>query len=310
MTYWSDKIVLVTGGYGFLGRHLVSSLEKQHPKKIIQFHSKDYDLRISKDVHQLFKDHNCNIDIIIHLAASVGGINANRKNPAQFFYDNMMMGMLLMDAAYQYNVKKFVCLGTICEYPLHCPVPFQEKDIWNGYPEVTNAPYGIAKKSLLVMGQAYRQQYNFNVIHICPTNLYGPYDNFDLDTSHVIPAMIRKMIDYKDQTIVLYGDGSPTRDFLYVDDAVHGILLATEYYNDPEPLNLGSGQEITMKSLASQIANLTQFKDEIIWDTRYPNGQPRRLIDVQRAKELIGFQAKTSLVHGLKNTIHYYVNRN
>lgn len=247
--------------------------------------------------------------LIIHLAALVGGIGANRARPADFFYINLMMGVQLMHEAWKYGVDKFVAVGTICAYPKYTPVPFKEENLWDGYPEETNAPYGLAKKMLLVQAQAYRQQYDFNAVFPLPVNLYGPRDNFDLETSHVIPALIRKYIEAKEQgksQVVLWGDGTPTREFLYVEDAVDGLLLAAEHYNSSEPVNLGSGNEISIKDLAEMIAYLTGFEGELVWDTTKPNGQPRRALDVNRAKQLFGFHAETSLKEGLKRTIEWY----
>lgn len=305
---WSDKQIIVTGGAGFLGKHLVAYLEKLGTKKIIVPRSKDYDLREKSAVVRLYED-NPNTDIVIHLAATVGGIGANREHPGIFFYDNIMMGTLLLEYARVYHIPKFVGLGTICEYPKFAPIPFKEDDLWNGYPEETNAPYGIAKKAMMVMGQAYRQEFDYNAIHILPTNLYGPNDNFDPKSSHVIPALIRKMIEAQENgtnKVTLFGDGSPTREFLYVTDAARGIAMATAGYDDTEPVNLGSGLEISIKDLAELIAELTGFNGEIEWDTSKPNGQPRRNVDVSRAKEKFGFEAQTGFREGVAELIAWY----
>jgi GDP-L-fucose synthase len=305
---WSEKQVIVTGGAGFLGNHLVAYLKELGAKKIVVPRSKDYDLREKEAVLRLYED-NPNTDIIIHLAATVGGIGANREHPGIFFYDNIMMGTLLLEYARAYNVPKFVGLGTICEYPKFAPIPFKEDDLWDGYPEETNAPYGIAKKAMMVMGQAYRQEFDYNAIHILPTNLYGVGDNFDPASSHVIPALIRKMIEAQENgtnKVILFGDGSPTREFLYVTDAARGIAMATAAYNDPDPVNLGSGIEISIKDLAELIAELTGFAGEIEWDTSKPNGQPRRNVDVSRAKARFGFEAQTGFREGLSELIAWY----
>ncbi len=305
--FWEGKRVTVTGGAGFLGSFVVAELQKQGATDIFVPRSKDYDLVKHADVVRLVED--ARPDIIIHLAAHVGGIGANRLHPAEFFYDNLMMGVQLMHEAWKHGVEKFVAIGTVCAYPKFTPVPFKEDDLWNGYPEETNAPYGLAKKMLLVQAQAYRQQYGFNAIYLLPVNLYGPRDNFDLESSHVIPALIRKMIEAQergDQQVVLWGDGSPTREFLYVEDAAEGIVQAAEKYNGPEPVNLGSGQEISIKDLAETIADLTGFQGEIVWDTTKPNGQPRRALDVSRAKQYFGWEAKTSFPEGLKRTVAWF----
>jgi nucleoside-diphosphate-sugar epimerase len=305
---WSEQQIIVTGGAGFVGRHLVKYLETLGTGKIIVPRSKQYDLREKEAVEQLFVDHP-GTTIVIHLAATVGGIGANRVNPGSFFYDNIMMGSLLLEQARLANVNKFVGIGTICEYPKFTPVPFKEEDLWAGYPEETNAPYGIAKKAMLVQGMAYHQQYGMNVLHLLPTNLYGPGDNFDLQTSHVIPAIIRKVQEAQDRgetQITLFGDGSPTREFLYVKDAARGIALATANYNSPDPVNLGSGLEISIRDLAELITDLMEFDGEILWDTSKPNGQPRRNVDVTRAKNEFGFEAKTSFEDGIRELIEWY----
>ncbi|MEO1289254.1 MAG: GDP-L-fucose synthase [Chloroflexota bacterium] len=305
---WSQSNVIVTGGAGFLGRHVVAQLEDLGTNKIVVPRSKNYDLREKSAVIRLFEDHP-DTTMVIHLAATVGGIAANRKHPGIFFYDNVMMGTLLLEYARQYGVSKFVGIGTICEYPKFTPVPFAEADLWNGYPEETNAPYGIAKKALLVQGQAYRQEFNYNAIHILPTNLYGPWDNFDLESSHVIPALIRKMTEAREagrDSVTLFGDGSPTREFLYVKDAARGITMAAAHYDDGEPVNLGSGYEISIKDLAELIAELTEFTGTIEWDTTKPNGQPRRNVDVTRAKEQFGFEAEVKFREGVQEVIDWY----
>ncbi len=305
--FWEGKRVTVTGGAGFLGSFVVAELQKRGATDIFVPRSKDYDLVKHTDVVRLLED--ARPDLIIHLAAHVGGIGANRLHPAEFFYDNLMMGVQLMHEAWKRGVEKFVAIGTVCAYPKFTPVPFKEDDLWNGYPEETNAPYGLAKKMLLVQAQAYRQQYGFNAIYLLPVNLYGPRDNFDLESSHVIPALIRKMIEAQERgekQVVLWGDGSPTREFLYVEDAAEGIVQAAEQYNGPEPVNLGSGQEISIKDLAETIADLTGFQGEIVWDTTKPNGQPRRALDVSRAKKYFGWQARTPFSEGIKRTIAWF----
>ncbi|MCD6318577.1 GDP-L-fucose synthase [Candidatus Aerophobetes bacterium] len=307
MNFWEDKKVVVTGGAGFLGSFVVEKLKERNPKDIFVPRSKEYDLREKEAIIRMYED--AKPDIVIHLAAAVGGIGANRKNPGKFFYDNAIMGIQLMEYARRYEVKKFVAIGTVCSYPKYTPVPFKEEDLWNGYPEETNAPYGLAKKMLLVQSQAYRQQYGFNSIFLIPVNLYGPRDNFDLETSHVIPAIIRKCTEAREKRegkIVVWGDGSPTREFLYVEDAARAIILATEKYNESEPVNIGAGFEISIKDLINLIAKLTGFKGKIIWDTTRPNGQPRRRLDVSKAKEKFGFEAKVGLEEGLRRTIRWY----
>jgi GDP-L-fucose synthase len=306
-SFWSDKRVVVTGGAGFLGSFVVEQLRAKGCRQIVTPRSQDYDLVQMEAVRRLYAE--TNPDIVIHLAARVGGIGANQANPGRFFYDNLMMGSQLMEVGRQRGLKKFVALGTICAYPKFAPIPFKEEDIWNGYPEETNAPYGLAKKMMLVQSQAYRQQYGFNSIVLFPVNLYGPRDNFDLQTSHVIPALIRKCAEAQQagrSEIVLWGDGTPTREFLYVEDAADGILQASEQYNDSLPLNLGTGEEVTIKNLAIMIAAEIGYQGRIIWDTTKPNGQPRRCLDVGRIKQVIGFQAKHSLRMGLKKTIHWF----
>jgi GDP-L-fucose synthase len=306
-TFWQNQRVCVTGGAGFFGSYVVEKLEQLGATEIFVPRIEQYDLVNLDDIRRMLRDGDPSL--IIHLAALVGGIGANRARPADFFYINLMMGVQLMHEAWKYGVDKFVAVGTICAYPKYTPVPFKEENLWDGYPEETNAPYGLAKKMLLVQAQAYRQQYDFNAVFPLPVNLYGPRDNFDLETSHVIPALIRKYIEAKEQgksQVVLWGDGTPTREFLYVEDAVDGLLLAAEHYNSSEPVNLGSGNEISIKDLAEMIACLTGFEGELVWDTTKPNGQPRRALDVNRAKQLFGFHAETSLKEGLKRTIEWY----
>jgi len=312
-TFWQDKRVIVTGGAGFLGRVVVKKLKERGASEIIVPRSADYDLTKLKAIKQLLAD-SCSedgapVDMIIHLAARVGGIEANRLNPATFFYDNLMMGTQLIHESYMAGVPKFVAIGTVCAYPKFAPIPFREDDIWNGYPEETNAPYGLAKKMMLVQSQTYREQYGYNSIFLLPVNLYGPEDNFDLQTSHVIPALIRKCVESKergDTTITAWGDGSPTREFLYADDAAEGILLAAEKYNDSDPVNIGSAFEISIKELLETIVRLTGFTGEVQWDSSKPNGQPRRKLDTSRAKALFGFESQTTFEDGLQRTIEWY----
>jgi GDP-L-fucose synthase len=291
-----------------VGRHLVEQLRSQSANELIVPRSRDYDLRTGEAVERLFADHP-DTTMVIHLAATVGGIGANRKNPGTFMYDNMMMCTQLLESARLHGVAKFVGIGTICSYPKYTPIPFHEDDLWSGYPEETNAPYGLAKKMLLVQSQAYRAEFGYNAIHIMPTNLYGPGDNFDLESSHVIPALIRKMLDAQASgrdTVTLWGDGSPTREFLYVGDAAEGIALAAERYNGAEPVNLGSGSEISIRALAETIARVVSFDGQIEWDTSKPNGQPRRCLDVSRAEREFGFHAHTPFDVGLTETIAWY----
>jgi GDP-L-fucose synthase len=306
--FWAEQSVIVTGGAGFLGRHVVSALHARGAKRVFVVRRAEYDLRHEEDVQRLYQD--VPATMVIHLAASVGGIGANRKHPGSFFYDSLMMGVLMLEYARRANVPKFVGIGTICAYPKYTPVPFREDDLWNGYPEETNAPYGLAKKMLLVQGQAYRQEYGYNSIHLMPTNLYGPGDNFDPETSHVIPALIHKCVTAKqngEPYVEIWGDGTPTREFLYVKDAAEGILLAAEHYNGAEPVNLGSGMEISIRELATLIAELVGFKGEFRYDTSKPNGQPRRKLDVSRAREAFGFSAQTSFRDGLRETVAWYL---
>jgi len=308
MSFWENKKILVTGGAGFLGSHLVEKLiNERHvsPENIRIPRSKDMDLRIWENCVKAVKD----MDIVIHLAARVGGIGYNMRYPATLFYDNAIMGIQLMEAARREGVEKFVAIGTICAYPKFTPVPFKEEDLWNGYPEETNAPYGLAKKMLLVQAQAYRKQYGFNAIYLLPVNMYGPRDNFDPESSHVIPALIKKIFDAKlkgEKSITVWGTGKASREFLYVEDAAEGILLATEKYNKPDPVNLGTGKEITIRELVNLIAELCEFEGEIMWDTTRPDGQPRRCLDVNKAEKEFGFKAKTDLKTGLMKTIKWY----
>lgn len=302
-----NQRILVTGGAGFLGQQVVSKLLAAGANKdlITIPRSRQHDLRSLAVCEDLTKGQ----DIIIHLAAHVGGIGLNREKPAELFYDNLIMGTQLIHAAYEANVKKFVCVGTICAYPKFTPVPFKEDDLWNGYPEETNAPYGVAKKALLVQLQAYRQQYGLNGIFLLPVNLYGPQDNFDPRSSHVIPALIRKVYEAKqkgEHQILVWGDGTPTREFIYSDDAAQGIVMGTQYYDEPEPVNLGTGYEISIHDLINLICKLMKFEGEIVWQPNQPNGQPRRCLDVERAKEKFGFSAQVSFEQGLSNTIAWY----
>ncbi|MBI3895970.1 MAG: GDP-L-fucose synthase [Acidobacteria bacterium] len=307
MNFWESKNVLVTGGAGFLGSHLVGKLRKRGCRNIIVPRSRDFDLREKEAILRLLEQNRP--DLVIHLAAVVGGIGANLRNPGKFFYDNAIMGIQLIEYARQHNVQKFVCLGTICAYPKFTVVPFREEVLWNGYPEETNAPYGLAKKMLLVQAQAYRQQYGFNCIYLLPVNLYGPGDNFDLESSHVIPALIRKCIEAKqrkENAVVAWGSGGVSREFIYVEDAAEGILQAAERYNQPDPVNLGSGEEITIQALAELIRELSGFSGEIQWNPSQPDGQPRRQLDTSRAEREFGFKATTPLREGLRQTIHWY----
>jgi len=307
MGFWSGLRVVVTGGAGFLGSHLVECLRPQGCAEIVVPRSRDYDLVKAEAVQRLFRD--ARPDIVIHLAARVGGIEANRRNPGRFFYENLMMGAQLMEEARLAGVRKFVAIGTICAYPKFTPIPFKEDDLWNGYPEETNAPYGMAKKMLLVQAEAYRQQYGFPAITLLPVNLYGPRDNFDLETSHVIPAMIRKFVEARragQSEVVLWGSGKPTREFLFVRDAAQGILLATERYSDQAPVNLGAGFEISIADLATLIAKGTRYNGRLVWDASRPDGQPRRCLDVSRAEKEFGFRATTPFEEGLRETIAWY----
>ena len=331
--FWKDKRVIVTGGAGFLGSFLIEKLIRGGADDILIPRIEHYELTDRDSIQRLLDDALLSVDrrpahlnpdgffsvarpdfkptdlVIIHLAAQVGGIGANREHPAEFFYDNLMMGVQLMHQAWQRGVGKFVAIGTVCAYPKFTPVPFKEDDIWNGYPEETNAPYGLAKKMLLVQALAYRQQYGFNSIFLLPVNLYGPRDNFNPTSSHVIPALIRKCLEAQERgekEIIVWGDGSPTREFLYVEDAAEGILLASERYDGPDPVNLGSGAEISIKDLAGSIARLTGFEGKLVWDTTKPNGQPRRKLDTGRAEREFGFKASTPFEDGLEKTVAWY----
>src|SRR2546427_6995347 len=304
---WEHKRVVVTGGAGFLGSFIVEKLRQRGCRHLAVPRSKEHDLRDRDAIVRLYKETQPHI--VIHLAGVVGGIGANRANPGRFFYDNAIMGIELMEYARQFGVKKFVVIGTICAYPKFTPVPFKEENLWNGYPEETNAPYGLAKKMMLVQAQAYRSQYSFNSIYLLPVNLYGPGDNFDPETSHVIPAIIKKCMDAlrdKRDEIVLWGTGNPTREFLYVDDAAEGILLATEKYDASDPVNLGSGHEISIRDLAGMITGATGFSGKLVWDSTKPDGQPRRGLDTRRAYELFGFRALTPLEAGIEKTVDWY----
>lgn len=307
MSVWEGKI-LITGGAGFLGSHIVKNLIQKKNVKIDQIsipRSKNIDLRLMENCKKVVKD----IDLVIHLAARVGGIGFNQKNPGPLFYDNIIMGAQLIEAARLEGIKKFIQIGTVCSYPKFTPVPFREENFWAGYPEETNAPYGIAKKSLSVMAEAYRQQYGMNIIYLIPVNLYGPKDNFNLESSHVIPALIRqftKAVLKKEKTVMIWGTGKASREFLFVEDAAEGIILATEKYNKSDPINLGTGKEIKVLKLVELIAKFTNFKGQIMWDKTKPDGQPKRCLDVSKAKKLFGFEAKTELNIGLKKTIDWY----
>jgi GDP-L-fucose synthase len=302
-----DKRVLVTGGNGFLGRHLVAALQRRACGALAAPRRADYDLTREADVRRMYAD--VRPQIVVHLAAIVGGIGANRESPGRFFYDNVMMGAMVMEQARLAGVEKFVGIGTICAYPKLAPIPFLERDLWNGYPEETNAPYGIAKKMLLVQGQAYRDQYGFNAIHLLPVNLYGPWDNFNPSSSHVIPALIRKCFEAADAgaaEVVCWGTGNATREFLFVEDCAEGIALATERYDRPEPVNIGAGFEISIRDLAEKVAALCGFKGRLVFDRTKPDGQPRRSLDVTRAKQAFAFNATTGFDDGLKRTIEWY----
>jgi GDP-L-fucose synthase len=293
---------LVTGGGGFLGSHLVERLEHDG-HEVVAARSADYDLTRMEDTARMFDD--ADAELVFHLAAEVGGIGANRANPGRYWYANLMMGAHVLEQARLHSTPKLVLVGTVCAYPKHAPTPFREDDLWNGYPEETNAPYGVAKKSILVGAQGYREQYGLASIFLLPTNLYGPRDNFDLETSHVIPALIRKMVEADDE-VVLWADGSPTREFLYVEDCVEGLVLAAERYDGPDPVNLGAGKEISIRDLAELVADVTGYAGRIVWDTSKPGGQPRRSVDAARARELFGFEAKTPLREGLERTVAWY----
>ncbi len=306
MGFWTDRRVCVTGGAGFLGSFVLEELRKQGAEHIFVPEHPAFDLTRHDDILRMLDE--AKPDVIIHLAAVVGGIGANMANPGSYFYQNAMMGIQLIEEARLAGVGKFVALGTICAYPKFAPIPFREEDLWSGYPEETNAPYGLAKKMMLVQCQAYRQQYGFDGIFLLPVNLYGPRDNFNLESSHVIPAMIRKMITARDagETVVLWGDGSPTREFLFVEDCARAIVLAAEKYDGDEPVNLGAGWEISMKELAATIAEAVGYEGEIIWDATKPNGQPRRKLDVTRAREYFGFEAEVTFAEGIKRTVEWW----
>lgn len=317
MSFWSNKRISVTGGAGFLGSFVVEKLKERGCKNIFVPRSKDYNLVEIEAVKRVYRD--AKPDIVIHLAARVGGIGANLANPGKFFYDNLMMGVQMIEVGRPVGLEKFVAIGTVCAYPKFTPVPFKEEDLWNGYPEETNAPYGLAKKMLLVQTQAYRKQYGVNAIYLLPVNLYGPRDNFDPESSHVIPALIKKMVDamYEPNKsnkpkelhdkITIWGTGKATREFLYVEDCAEAIVVATEKYNKSDPINIGAGFEISIKELVELIAKLTGFKGKIIWDTSKPDGQPRRMLDTSKAEREFGFRAKTGLEEGLRKTIEWYI---
>lgn len=305
--FWKDKRVIVTGGSGFLGSFVVEKLQRRGVGDVFIPRSSEYDLRQPKGIAAMLDDYPA--DMVIHLAALAGGIGANRARPAEFFYDNLMMGVPLLHQAWEQGVEKFVAVGSVCSYPKFTPVPFKEEDLWDGYPEETNAPYGLAKKMLLVQSQAYRQQYGYNSIYLMPVNLFGPRDNFDLETSHVIPALIRKAVEAGergDKELLVWGDGSPTREFLYVEDAADGILTAAEKYDGDQPVNLGSGFEISIKDLTEMIVKMTGFEGKLVWQTDKPNGQPRRGLDVTRARDYFGWSAQVPFEEGMRRTIEWF----
>ena len=307
MGHWNRKRILITGGAGFLGAAVVAKLRSRGCIDVIVPRSRDYNLVEGEAVRRLYRD--ARPDLVIHLAAKVGGIGANRDNPAGFLHDNLVMGLQVVDEAYRANVEKCVVVGTVCSYPKFTSVPFKEDSLWDGYPEETNAPYGLAKKMLLVQGQAYRAQYGFNVVHVLPANLYGPGDHFDLETSHVIPAVIRKCVEAVrsgSSHVEMWGSGQATREFLYVEDGAEGIILASERYDRPEPVNLGTGVEISIRDLVGKITDLTGFRGEIRWDRSKPDGQPRRCLDTARAEKEFGFKARVSLEEGLRRTVDWY----
>ena len=310
MTFWGERRVLLTGAGGFLGSHIRERIEQEQPAALFAPRSSELDLLDGAAVERLLRD--ARPDLIIHAAASVGGIGANRLHPGTFFYRNAMMGIQLIELARRAGVAKLVCLGTVCSYPKHTPIPFTEEELWNGYPEETNAPYGLAKKMLLVQLQSYRQEFGFNGIYLLPANLYGPRDNFDLQSSHVIPAMVRKFIEAREsgrESVELWGDGTPTREFLYVEDAASGIVAAAERYDESDPVNLGTGEMVTVADLAATIARLTGFDGRIEWNRALPGGQPRRQLDTSRARERFGFVAGIRLEEGLRRTIEWYRQR-
>lgn len=307
MSWLAKKRIMVTGGAGFLGKYVVRKLEERGGQEIFAPRSKDYNLVEMEAVKRLYRD--THPDVVIHLAARVGGIGVTKEKPGEFFYENLMMGVQMMEQGRLSGIEKFVAVGTVCAYPKDIPIPFREEDLWNGYPEETNAPYGIAKKMTLVQAQAYRQQYGFNAIYLLPVNLYGPGDNFDPATSHVIPALIKKCLDAKEggqKEIIVWGTGRPTREYLYVEDAAESILLAAEKYNEPDPINLGSGFEISIRDLVDLITRLTGFRGEVVWDTSKPDGQSRRLFDNSKAERAFGFRATTGFEEGLRKTIEWY----
>jgi GDP-L-fucose synthase len=309
-SFWNDRRVLVTGGSGFLGSFVVAQLQARGAGAVVVPRSRDYDLVDLEAARRLYRD--ARPDLVIHLAAVVGGIGANQKRPAEFFYQNLLMGVQVLDQAHVHRVEKFVGVGTVCSYPKHTPIPFSEAHLWDGYPEETNAPYGLAKKMLIVQSQAYRAQYGFNAINLLPTNLYGPGDNFDTETSHVIPALVRRCLEARHAgrpRITCWGTGTPTREFLYVEDAAEAIVLAAERYDTSEPMNLGSGEEISMRELAELIRKATGYAGEIEWDPTRPDGQPRRCLDTTRARRELGFAARTPLKIGLERTVQWYVER-
>jgi GDP-L-fucose synthase len=306
--FGADASIVVTGGAGFLGRAVVARLQRQGYRRIFVPRSRDYDLTHEEPVARLYRD--AEPRVVVHLAARVGGIGANQANPGSFFYDNLVMGAMLMEHGRRAAIEKFVAIGTVCAYPKHTPIPFQEEELWNGYPEETNAPYGLAKKMLLVQSQAYRQQYGLNAVYLLPVNLYGPGDNFDPASAHVIPDLIRKFVEAKEAgspEVIAWGDGSPTREFLYVDDAAEGIVLATEQYDRPEPINLGSSFEISIRDLTQEIARAVGYQGRVVWDTSKPNGQPRRKLDTAKAERLFGFKATMPFAEGLPRTVAWYL---
>ena len=304
----NKKRIILTGGAGFLGRFVEKKLNERGCGSVFIPHIEDYDLRDPENIKRMYKD--ASADIVIHLAAVVGGIGANRENPGSFFYDNLVMGVHLIEEARKNNIEKFVAIGTICAYPKYTPVPFKEEDLWNGYPEETNAPYGLAKKMLLVQSQAYRQQYGFNSIFLLPVNLYGAGDNFDPKSSHVIPALIKKFYEAKinnEKKVIVWGTGNATREFLYAEDCAEAIVLAAEKYDKPDPVNIGAGFEISIKDLAYKIKDIVEYNGEVVWDTIKPDGQPRRCLDTTKAEMEFGFKAKTGFDEGLKKTINWYI---